>query len=98
MTLPFSSFVHHRSGPITCALTQTTLKITECTHTQTHIHMCIYIHIQVIMNHQEHKTKVEGKGGASVLCDVMQRGSVWYSFCFSFPVLLSHPLKNQHIM
>ena len=35
LTLPFSGIVHHLSGPNTCALTQTTLKITvgcRCTY------------------------------------------------------------------
>ena len=34
--LPFSRCVHHLSGPHTCALTQTTFKITENTHTCYH--------------------------------------------------------------
>ena len=33
LTLPFSRCVHQLSGPNTCALTQTTFKITENTHT-----------------------------------------------------------------
>ena len=41
LTLPFSSIVHHLSGPNTCALTQTTLKITvgcKCTYPSIHFH------------------------------------------------------------
>ena len=43
LTLPFSNFVHHLSSPDIC-LTQTTFKITECTHahSQTHIHICFH--------------------------------------------------------
>ena len=36
LTLPFSRCVHHLSGPNTYALTQTTFKITEKTHTCCH--------------------------------------------------------------
>ena len=66
-TLPFSNFVHHLSGPNTYVLTQTILKITECTHTQTQKYLCIYI--QVIRDHQEHNLR--WKESVSVVCDVM---------------------------
>ena len=86
LTLPFSSFVHHLSRPNTHVLTQTTLKITEWTHTPTHVHRYMYIQT----SYQElprTQPKEEGKGGASVLCvmwcNVVLCGSVSVSVSVS---------------
>ena len=70
LTLPFSSFVHHLSGPDTHVLTQTSLKITECTHTQTHLH--IYVFTYKLSGITKNATEGGRKGRcASVVCDVM---------------------------
>ena len=74
LTLPFSSFVHHLSGPDTSVFTRNHSQDHGLyTYTDTNTYACMYIYIDTSY-HEPSRTqpKVEGKGVCvCFVCDLM---------------------------